>query len=61
MATTQYPLPVVESVKLEQLLDAIGLSRLDFRRFCDGGHINFDKCLPESQLGKYIAKVKHHG
>jgi len=43
---------------IAELLEALGMSRMDYDRFRHGCPIDFDKCAYDSQLGKYIARVK---
>jgi hypothetical protein len=44
--------------QIEELREAIGMSRMDYARFIDGCPIDFEKRSYGSQLGKYIARVK---
>ena len=48
----------VEEEKIQELLDMVGLTRHEFNLRRVGAPINFDRCHPDSQLGKYIAKIR---
>lgn len=49
----------VEEEKLQELLDMVGLSRHEFNLRRVGAFVDFDRCPPDSQLGKYISKIRN--
>jgi len=47
-----------EKLAVEKLLEAMGLTMMDYERFLYTGTFDFERSDPSSPLGKYIQKVK---